>query len=88
METKVRVRKRRKTMAKAKRVALVETDESGFPFCRWGGLVEIPPGMSSSDMHAAYKEWQASDSGDVFVDWLIANRGCKELDCGWAIVGE
>jgi hypothetical protein len=68
-------------------VALIELIDYR-PFCSWGGLVDTPPGVTHEDMDRLYAEYQAEESDAEFCDWLILNHGCKEVPCGFAMLGD
>lgn len=75
-------------------VALVETNECSPLFCSFAGLVELPSGLTIDDVDfdALYEQWQAESQDetteDEFTRWLVVRHGWKELDCGFAILGD
>jgi len=67
-------------------VALIELNDSGYPFCDFGGAVETPTGITHEDMPKLYCQWVKEDSHDAFAAWLVRNHGCTEIRCGFAIL--
>ncbi len=67
-------------------MALIELNDCCRPFCRFGGVVETPEGITYEDMPRLHREWQQGDSADEFADWLVRNHGCTEIPCGYALL--
>jgi hypothetical protein len=70
------------------RMVLIETNDSCKPYCEFGGVLDLPDGITPDDMPRLYRQYWAEEPDDrSFTDWLIRCHGVTETESSYAIVG-
>lgn len=67
------------------KIAILETTDTP-PFVSFGGLIET--GAAPEQIAACWEEWSHGNQDEEFADWLIKKVGCREIPCGYVIVGD